>query len=223
MSLFVLCLKWGTKYNDDYVRRLAGGVARNLTLDHEFICLTDREVRGINCAALPSNLPGWWAKIGLFRPDILDGDKLYLDLDVVVTGSLDSLVPRQPTTKVWALDDFSYSLRVPKVDIDPETKSLLGGIGTCNSSIMYWQNEFGSDVWDKFQTETMKRLHGDQNWITQCLWPHSLELYPAEIASSYKYDWLAQHRHRGSVMVFHGDPKPHDLDTLDPFRKLWEQ
>jgi hypothetical protein len=48
----------------------------------------------------------------------------------------------------------------------------------------------------------MDEVHGDQNWLTQALWPHSLRLIPSRWASSYKYGG------EGVVRVFHGDPKP---------------
>lgn len=221
MSLTVLCVRWGSKYGNEYVRRLQAGVARHLSLEHRFVCLTNDPVPGVCCLPLPSGLPNWWAKIGMFRPGIIDGEKLYLDLDDVVHGPLDPFVRRDAPTKVWALDDFSYSLRTPKTDLDPTTRGLLGGPGTCNSSVLYWTADFGSDLWDKFRFDTMNRLHGDQNQITQTLWPHTLELYPPGLACSYKYDVLYGKGRFGSVTVFHGDPKPHQLDVGDPLREAW--
>ena len=37
----VLCMKWGTKYAADYVNTLYSMVARNMTRDFRFICLTE--------------------------------------------------------------------------------------------------------------------------------------------------------------------------------------
>jgi hypothetical protein len=86
---------------------------------------------------------------------------------------------------------------------------------------MYWADDFGSDVWDKFTTGMMDRWHGDQQVVTQMLYPHTLELYPPGLACSYKYDVLYGKGGFGSVTVFHGEPKPHQLDADDPLKLIW--
>jgi hypothetical protein len=122
---------------------------------------------------------------------------------------------------LWALDDFSYSLRKPKQDMDEYTRRLLGGIGTCNSSVMCWNGDVARAAWDQWDNEVMDRLHGDQNFLTQVLYPQTLQLYPPGLACSYKYDVLNGKRF-GSVCVFHGQPKVHELSSDEPLRKLWE-
>ena len=37
----VLCMKWGTKYSADYVNTLYSMVARNMSIDFRFVCLTE--------------------------------------------------------------------------------------------------------------------------------------------------------------------------------------
>jgi hypothetical protein len=227
--LTVVCLKWGTKYSDAYVHRLQRGVKRWLSLPHQFVCLTDDFIPGVDCRLMKwHGLRDWWPKVLMFKPGVLPGEKLYFDLDAIVTGPLEPFVRREAPTKVWALDDFSYSLREPKHDIDPYTRGLLGGYGTCNSSVMYWNADFGSDVWDKFSEGVMGRLAGDQNHITQVLYPHTLELYPPGLACSYKYHAAgldygqATSKQFGSVVVFHGDPKPSNLPPDHPLRVQWQ-
>jgi len=41
MLVNVVCLKWGIKYDREYVNRLYSMVERNLTIPHRFICVTD--------------------------------------------------------------------------------------------------------------------------------------------------------------------------------------
>ena len=43
----VICINWGTKYGPDYVNRLYGMVARNITPPFTFTCFTDNELRGL--------------------------------------------------------------------------------------------------------------------------------------------------------------------------------
>ena len=66
----------------------------------------------------------------------------------------------------------------------------------------------------------MTRLHGDQNYLTQMLYPHTLSLYPPGLAASYKYHVLNGKRF-GAVTVFHGNPKPDELEKSEPLRQIW--
>jgi hypothetical protein len=56
----------------------------------------------------------------------------------------------------------------------------------------------------------MRELHGDQNWITQCLWPNGISLLPLGLACSYKYRQL-RNEPVAPIVVFHGEPKPHQV------------
>lgn len=207
--LNVVCIKWGTKYGPEYVTRLRNMASRYVPC-HRFICFTDDPVEGVECRALPSDFPTWWSKVGLFKPGELFGNTLYLDLDVVLTGSIKPFLGAfySDPTKLWTLDDFGYPLTNPREGIGPETQRLLGGAGTVNSSVMIWRNDTCRKVWEDFTPEVMKELHGDQNWITRCLWPDTIRLLPEGIAGSYKYG----KGKKFPVTVFHGEPKPHQVN-----------
>lgn len=215
-DLTVACVRWGRKYGDEYVLRLQSMCRRNLP-PHQFVCFTDDVPDGVWRAPLPSDLPTWWSKVGLFKPGLFAGDVLYLDLDVVITGRLDGLVEllEVDRTRLWAPDDFGYPLTSPRKGIGPDMRRLLGGDGTINSSVMLWHGDAPRAVWDDFRPAKMDEVHGDQNWITQALWPHGIRLLPAGWASSYKYGG------RGVIRVFHGDPKPHQVGDAW-VRECWQ-
>ena len=96
----VICMKWGTKYGPEYVNTLHNMVQRHLTLPHRFVCLTD-STEGLNAGIetfpippMPIELNGperGWKKLLTFAPTLYDlhGDTLFLDIDIIVTGSLD--------------------------------------------------------------------------------------------------------------------------------------
>lgn len=218
----VLCVKWGDKYGKEWVIRLRNMVAKHLPVPHTFQCVTDGPVDGIDCVPLISDLPSWWSKIELFYPGRFDGDNLYLDLDVVITDSLEKLVRclDGDRSRVWALDDFSYSLVNPK-NLDASSQRVLGGVGTVNSSVMMWNGDAGKRVWTRFDPAVMDVLHGDQNWITQALWPDKINLIPPGIAGSFKYGRMRGEPH-APVMVFHGEPKMNSLPPSHELRRIWE-
>lgn len=93
----VACVqKRGGPYDGlDYAARLARGVARNLTLPHRFVCLTDEPKlklpKGAEIVPLQHGWPGFWSKVELFRSGLFTGPVLYLDLDTVVCGPLDDI------------------------------------------------------------------------------------------------------------------------------------
>ncbi|MEO0991568.1 MAG: glycosyl transferase [Pseudomonadota bacterium] len=101
MEKQVICINWGTKYGPAYINRLYGMVARNITPPFRFVCFTDA-VDGIRpevetkplpelLGSPPTNTLGQWGKSRLWAKDLggLSGAVLFVDLDVVVTGSLD--------------------------------------------------------------------------------------------------------------------------------------
>ncbi|MCK0168855.1 glycosyl transferase [Jannaschia sp. S6380] len=94
-------MKWGTKYGPEYVNRLYGMIARNITPPFSVTVLTD-DPRGLRPELrsatipdvgvdMPKGVPGKWPKSALWGKELagLSGPVLFMDLDVVVTGSLD--------------------------------------------------------------------------------------------------------------------------------------
>ncbi len=86
--LSVLCvLKSGGVYSAEWVAKLQRGIERNLDRPHRFVCLSDIEVP---CERIPleNDWPGWWSKIALFKPGVITGPSLYLDLDTILSGPI---------------------------------------------------------------------------------------------------------------------------------------
>ncbi len=96
----VICMKWGTKFSAEYVNILYYNVKKNLKRPHRFICFTEDssgiqpeiEVFPLPPMELPPDWPErGWRKFTLFqnKPGNLEGQILFLDLDVVIADSLD--------------------------------------------------------------------------------------------------------------------------------------
>jgi len=79
-------------YSNLDVIRLKRGVENFLTLDHNFVCLTDRDDIETPTITLIGNTPSWWAKLELFRPHLFETPVLYIDLDMVICGKLDEMI-----------------------------------------------------------------------------------------------------------------------------------
>ncbi len=113
--LKILCFKWEYtdgfripsldvigKYSADHVNRLYHSVERNLTIPHKFICVTDNPY-GVGCETFPlwstyRNLGGCYTRLMLFNSNMryIFGNRIAsIDLDCVVTGSLDAIFGRK--------------------------------------------------------------------------------------------------------------------------------
>src|SRR5688572_27758484 len=104
-----ICMKWGTLYGPEYANRLYAMVRRHTTGPIRFVCLTDDrtglhpEIEAFNCPTVPIPAPynmRGWRKVSLWgtseRLFDLSGDWLFIDLDVVITGSLDEFFTYEP-------------------------------------------------------------------------------------------------------------------------------
>jgi hypothetical protein len=153
----VVCvLREGGKvgYDATWVEKLKNSVARNLTLPHRFICLSDCDV---SCERIPldTNGDGFWAKLQLFKPKLFNGPVLYLDLDTVICDNIDEIINSVMTEKfvMW-------------LEADKQIHS---------SAMMWWQGDY-SFLWDLYLSKPLAHwkelystppLYGDQALISE--------------------------------------------------------
>jgi hypothetical protein len=153
----------------------------------------------------------------LFNPEHHAGPLLYFDLDTVVVGNID-WIWQQPLKYFWAVRDFKYLWRPHDYRV--------------NSSVMWWDTRKFESVWSAFQREDIRRVisrnYGDQDYISNAIPEEDRRLFDVERVVSWR--WQCQdggynfsrkcYKHpdtgtrlaqRNSVLVFHGSPKPADL------------
>ncbi len=233
----VACVKWGKKYPADYVNRLRRMVARNFTLPHRFVCLTDDASgldSGIEIVRLDQGLESCWAKMELFKPGLF-GDEdtcLFLDLDVVITGNINDMAVFRPQDRFVGLLDWyrpdgsQYNSSVMKI--------RGGGNAELNNSLMAkiragklaWNKEFDKYLQANEKVvlwEGRRKYKSDQEWISRYVYP-SRELakhaWPAEWVCSYRKHGQGHVPAGCKVMVFHGFPKPHEVNDAY-VREAW--
>lgn len=146
MDKLVVCMKWGTRYGPEYVNRLWRSVRRHVTGDVQMVCFTD-DAKGVvpevQCVPLPvfPNVPEHlsvkpWKKLSLWQKSLgkgLDGrDALFLDLDVVITGSLDDF---------WAFEPGNYAVW------ENPTKP---GTGIGNTSVFRFKVGAHPEIYERF-------------------------------------------------------------------------
>lgn len=195
----VFCLWTGNKYSLEYVTKLHNMVKENLSLEHQFICLTDKpnlhKIDGIIFKQAPIAIADSWCKLSLFTSSLAEsfkGKAFYLDLDVVITGKLDGLVNKADSKKLLTISDWWRK-----------------GI---NSSVMIFELGSFIKIYTKFKPSDMQRLKGDQDLINEVLEQSEIQHFGEIEVQSYKANNLGKEFNKHTkIVVFHGEPKPHTV------------
>lgn len=152
----------GRCYTAEWVTRLQAMVAKNLSRPHRFVCLTDLdEIDGVEVIKLRYALPGWWSKLEMFGLDV-QGKCVYLDLDVLITGSLDEI----------AAYDAPMAFTPPHhVLVGKPLRNRAGVIERYQTSCISWSPKHGRDILFRFGPSMLNRYRSDQDWIA-ALYPY---------------------------------------------------
>ena len=229
------CVIHGTGYDWEYVEKLYNMLVRMIPAGIRFHVYTehDRSVPPhmikhiLDDWGVSGPKKSWWYKMQLFNSEYFQGDLLYFDLDVVIIRDL-TWITALPTDYFWTIRDFRY-LQNPRTN-------------TINSSVMWFNVEKFSWVWNEFQKsnvlENIKRFPGDQDFLNHALSINQRRFFEDRYLASYRwqcqaggYDFQKRvHRRPGidmqvgpdiAVVVFHGNPKPHQVS--DPIiRDFWK-
>jgi len=224
----VICMKWGTAYGPEYANKLHSMVKRNTARPLRFICFTDDTTGldpGIEALPLPPiALPPshqWktWRKISLWQRELagLSGDVLFLDLDLVVTGSIDGFFDFEPQKSYCVIENWTQM-----------------GQGIGNTSVFRLRVGAHAEVFDRLSADpkaVFAKYRNSQTFASRTI--TSMTYWPAEWCVSFKHTLIprwplnfiripplpAQTR----VVCFTGLPNPdHARDGLWPSkRKAW--
>ena len=232
MTANVLCIKWGTRYGSEYVNRLYHGVKQNILGPLRFVCLTDDSrqidpeveihrlpVTPFDEAAFDAKRGGeTWRKIGLFQPGLvgLQGDTLFLDLDVVITGSMNDLFAYKPG-KFCVIQDWLEKRRAAWI---PGRDGRVG-----NTSVFRFNLADHAKVYTQFAADQRASLDAfriEQQYVSHVL-RDCTEFWPDQWVQSFKRSCrpmfpmnLVQAPAEPigcRVLVFHGRPFPDQAIT----------
>ena len=219
----VICLKHGNKYDHTYVNRLYNMVERNLTIPFNFYCLTENTKdlnQKIKILPLPKiPVEGWWYKPYVFSQSLgLNGEILFLDLDIVIINNIDCFF-NQNKENLYIIRDF--------------TRATIHKWEKFNSSVFKFHSGTHSHIWGNFikdPGQAVRAMHGDQDWIYKQTKKH-YSYWPDQWCQSYKWEIRKREeieirsgkrrfkntrnpeiKPETKILVFHGDPKPEDVE-----------
>jgi hypothetical protein len=196
----VACVYWGDKFPVQYVHNLKSMVERNTTIDHRFICLSDKKVDGVETRILKPGFGGWWNKLQLFDPAQKLGTRVvYLDLDTLVVENIDWLL--QYTGNFMGIED------VGAVNAhQPHLKGVM------QSGVMSFNPLMYSEIWNRGSTDEslFSKFRGDGEFLNAMFSPLARDLlqnvYPNRL-KSYKYQvYPNRPDDKTSIICFHGRP-----------------
>ncbi len=177
-----------------YVRTLKRMVDEHLTISHNFYCLTDRKIEGIECIPADPDLKGWWQKLYLFAGHFREPRAIFFDLDTFILRNIDLMA------------DYRGEL------------AMLGDFWTSNmiaSGVMAWDTRICRYLWAKYVEQNKPQpddgVLGDRWWIQQnCYTCDILQHSFPGMFVSYKGECLREAPREASVCCFHGKPRPHE-------------
>lgn len=185
MTRTVICMKWGTRYGADYANRLYSMCRRHITGDLRLICFTDdatglrpeitaRPLPPITLPALQSTQG--WRKVSLWNKtlDGLSGPVLFLDLDVIITNSLDVFFEYRPEVTFCVANNWTQP-----------------GSGIGNTSVYRFEVGAHSYLFDRLMADVMgmvAKYRNSQTFISREI--KEIEFWPPEWCVSFKHSLI---------------------------------
>ena len=208
-------MKWGNRYSSDFVNRLYKSILRHTKNKTRLFCFTDDTSnldKNIICKPLPKiKIPKQisltpWRKISIWKYPLIefDGDILFLDLDLVITGNLDKF--------------FEY--KKGKYCVIENWTQIGKKIG--NTSCFRFPNKKYHYIFENFEKngqDIWKKYHIEQVYLSK----HIDEQYfwPEDWCKSFKHNLLPRWPLRiwkpatlsknTSIVAFTGKPDPDDV------------
>lgn len=192
----VICVEVGNYcgQGERYVRTLKAMVKRNLTVGHEFYCITDVPKPGVNCIEALSDLTGWYQKLYQFKEGLFQEERiLFFDLDTFIIRNIDDL------------GNYNGAMAMLRDFWQPNIVA---------SGVMAWANGgLAHLIWDTYESDGMPQTHpnGDGGVIGDMVMPfkpHLLQDLAPGYFVSYKTECLKFLPQEAHVVCFHGMPRP---------------
>lgn len=181
----IICMKWGTLYGVDYVNRLYSMAKRNTRRPLRFVCFTDDPAGmdpGVESLPLPPmKLPErvqWkgWRKLSVWQPTLHDitGDVLFLDIDLVITGSIDEFFDFEPERTFCVIENWTQA-----------------GQGVGNTSVFRYRIGAHPYIFHRFENDPhhyLAKYKNEQIYISREI--SEIAFWPAEWCVSFKHTLL---------------------------------
>jgi hypothetical protein len=220
--MYVICFYWegerwqsSSDLNSVYVNNLYRGVKRFANQPFKFICFTNEDIPGLDENIEIRNFPihsqrGVLPRLYMFSKEagLFGHQVLCLDIDVVITGGLDTLMNYRGEfcSRASFPDPFN------KIDGD-----VMSFRADQTNEILFWKPFINDIKWAEDYTQGQERIWMQlvaEDWADR--WTT-----PGEIVSYRRHakDWK-EIPEGVSVVSFHGKPRPHQVEK-EWLHKYW--
>jgi hypothetical protein len=181
-------------YDESWVEKLYRGFERNLTVDFEFTCFTDKfrtyqEPIGQQLFR-DCRQPDYGSMI---EPFIIGEPMIVVGLDTVVCGNIDHLAE-------WCMTADRIALP------NPYGKLPCNGVVLCPGGKQEIFDDWGGE--------------NDMEWLREQRHATIDDIFPGDVVS-YKAHVRGQGLAGAKIVYFHGVPKPHQLPAEPWVRENW--
>lgn len=185
MTQTVICAKWGTRYPTSYVNILWAMIRRNTKRDTRLVCFTD-DASGMHPDVVPVPMPSFrlpaskaelpWRKVAFWQKELpgVSGDVLFVDLDVVITGSIDEFFDYKPESTFCVIENWT------------QMGSKIG-----NTSVYRFRVGAHAYIYETLVSDpegVTGRFPNSQTFISRTA--KNIEFWPAEWCVSFKHSLI---------------------------------
>ena len=237
MPVDCACLIHGDQYSWQYVDNLYHMLRRHLHTDVVLHVFTEAH-RPVPEPYVRHDLEpwsgahgargAWWNKLQIFRAGHFTGRVMYFDLDVVIVDDITWMLALD-IQYFWAIRDWRYLWR-------PHWQGI-------NSSVMVWDSTSWTHVVQHIDDTVLDGIRsqhaGDQDYLSAVIDHSQLRFFAAQQVQSWRWqihdggmDMISRHVRRPgagavvpagtSIVVFHGRPKPHQIQS-DWIQRHWQE
>ncbi len=228
--LTVVLWKWGKKFSTAHVAKMRSMLKRHLSVPHRVVCITDQPkdlpkgVEAFKVSKVPV-LP--WNNKGLRRmwlysaeAGVLGDRLLQLDLDVILTDSIDALVQRDEPFVIWKSESNfkdGWAYNATAMLITPGAQEPL------------WQR-YMADPWKVFKESEadgwVPKVNSDQAIACYLLKDQAVPVWTQDDGIFSYRVFAGKHGDRGQklpegcrLVSFHGprDPSQAELQAKSPW------
>ena len=222
-SLIFITMKWGKKYDADYLNKLYNGIKKNISKSFSFYCITEipeglnKDIKIIN---LETKFKGWMKKCILFDEKILNQLEsikensliCFIDLDMIIYNNLDFLTEYKGNFALMKTDDIQCE----------------GSHNGYNSSIILYRKNFGRkiyDIMDKYENELTNQIIRFDHYLEFIVKnaDFTQDVFIGKILDYNTYckdKKLEELPKDGAIIAFPRSPKPHQCSE-DWIKKFW--
>jgi len=223
----VICIKWGTSYDAEYVNKLQNMIVRNTSYKVDFYCFTD-DSEGFNADIIVKPLPvlntikeyqtkySYRKEAALCDDDLggLRGQRVFFfDLDIVFISNLDAFFTYPENEKFYIINDWNN-----KGDKIGQASAYSWVVGTLGYVKEYFEKN-PREVTDKFRTASQEYLSRKviEKYGSLHFWPESwfcsFRFHCMSKIGPFRYfitPQIPNDRPGLKAIVFHGVPNPRE-------------